>query len=331
MIAIQPFRVQLLAEIGEIESQIATLQSRTRISEFRNDPDSPVLVIGPRYYWEPLPPSERDFQARVLGHYRRWFELFSRCYAAHSSDIKKEIEVIDKFVTEAIELNGGWSVEGTHEKNRQALNEKLKLCRDLLNAPGSAGLRLAVVADTNALLAAADPTCYRQVTGREEFDFILVPTVLSELDQIKIGRRDRELGQKAQKVIQRLKGYRSQGSVRSGVLVDRTIMVRMVPTEPRMAELPNWLDPDNSDDRIVGSVLEIQFSEPRHGGSAGHQRLESTKQGRDGVLALGGATRLVNLRVTRGYCSLLLVISATAARSDSSTRSAVLCSFCAAF
>jgi predicted ribonuclease YlaK len=85
--------------------------------------------------------------------------------------------------------------------------------------------------------------------------------VLSELDQIKMSRRDKDLGDKAQKVIQRLKGYRAQGPVRDGVTVDRTITVRMIPSEPRMAQLPNWLDPERADDRILGSALEIQFSD----------------------------------------------------------------------
>ncbi len=234
MVPIQPFRVQLLAEIMEIESQIGKLQSRVSITEFRNDPDSAVVFIGPRHYWTQLPTSERDFQAQLLRRYRRWFELFSRCYAAHTSDLKRKIEELDKFVTEAIELSNGWNVAGSHEKNRRNLSEKLSLCRDLLDASGSTNLRLAVVADTNALLTSADPTSYRRIAGCDEFEFVLVPTVLSELDQIKVGRRDRDLGQKAQKVIQRLKGYRVQGSVRNGVAVDRTINVRMIPTEPRI-------------------------------------------------------------------------------------------------
>jgi hypothetical protein len=44
--------------------------------------------------------------------------------------------------------------------------------------------------------------------------------------------------------------------------VDGTIKVKMVPTEPRMAELPNWLDPNSKDDRLVGSCLELQFQNP---------------------------------------------------------------------
>ena len=259
MVPIRPFRLQLFQDIAEIESEIGKLQSRTDISEFRNDPNSMFFVVGPRYHWEPLQPSERRFQAEILGRYTQWFELFSRCHAGHSRDLRQELAEVDKFVREAIELNSGWNVSGTHQENCEALTKKLNIYRTLLNTPhNSSSSRVVVVPDTNALLAVADPTAYRDVSGCDQFDFVLIPTVLSELDQIKMSRRDNDLGEKAQKVIQRLKGYRAQGSVRDGVTVDRTITVRMIPTEPRMAQLPNWLDPERADDRILGSTLIVQ-------------------------------------------------------------------------
>ena len=55
---------------------------------------------------------------------------------------------------------------------------------------------------------------------------------------------------------------RKQGSVLDGVTVAKTITVQMVPTEPRLADLPSWLDPDNKDDRIIASSLEIQGAQP---------------------------------------------------------------------
>lgn len=47
-----------------------------------------------------------------------------------------------------------------------------------------------------------------------------------------------------------------------GVTVAKTMTVKMIPTEPRMADLPSGLDPNNQDDRIIGSVLEIQSARP---------------------------------------------------------------------
>jgi hypothetical protein len=46
MVPIRPFRLQLLQDIAEIESEIGKLQSYTAISEFRNDPNSMFFVVG---------------------------------------------------------------------------------------------------------------------------------------------------------------------------------------------------------------------------------------------------------------------------------------------
>ncbi len=51
-------------------------------------------------------------------------------------------------------------------------------------------------------------------------------------------------------------------SVLDGVTVAKTITVQMIPAEPRMSDLPSWLDANNQDDRIIGSVLEIQCDQP---------------------------------------------------------------------
>jgi predicted ribonuclease YlaK len=39
-------------------------------------------------------------------------------------------------------------------------------------------------------------------------------------------------------------------------------MLAVIPTEPRMDNLPLWLDPANKDDRIIASALEIQRGNP---------------------------------------------------------------------
>jgi hypothetical protein len=111
MISIRPFRLRLLQEIAEIESEVGTLQKHTAISEHRNDPDSMVFFVGPRYHWNPLPPSGRGLQAKILGRYTRWFELLLRSYAGHSRDFREELAEVNKFVLEAIELNGSWKGE----------------------------------------------------------------------------------------------------------------------------------------------------------------------------------------------------------------------------
>ena len=135
MIPIRPFRQQMIKEIDEIESEIGKLQSRTTISEYRNDPNSMLFFVGPRYHWNPLPPSERGLQAKILGRYTRWFELLSRSYAGHSQDLRQELAEVNEVAQEAIELNGGWNVSGTHQENREGLNKRFTVYRTLLKTP----------------------------------------------------------------------------------------------------------------------------------------------------------------------------------------------------
>jgi predicted ribonuclease YlaK len=74
--------------------------------------------------------------------------------------------------------------------------------------------------------------------------------------------RNQDVREKAKKVITRIKGWRAQGPLLDGVLVDKTIIVRALHNEPKVADSLSWLDADNADDRIVASVLHIQATSP---------------------------------------------------------------------
>jgi len=85
---------------------------------------------------------------------------------------------------------------------------------------------------------------------------------LGELDELKMLHRNPEVREKAQKVITRIKGWRAQGPLLEGVLVDKTIQVRAIHDEPNVANSLSWLDPSNKDDRIIATTLHIQSRAP---------------------------------------------------------------------
>lgn len=121
---------------------------------------------------------------------------------------------------------------------------------------------LILIPDTNALLASADPAAYRGIAAADAFQLLLLPTVLSELEKLKMLHRNPEVRDKAKRVVTRIKGWRTQGPLLEGVRVDRTITVRAVHNEPKVADSLSWLDADNEDDRIIASVLDIQATSP---------------------------------------------------------------------
>jgi hypothetical protein len=262
MIQFRSFQERLTQELQRIEDGILALWQKTEITEFRNDPNSGVVFIVHPYYWKELPIRHRAEQAQLLGSYRHWYELFARCHAQHSSDMQASLAEVNQYIVAAIELESDWGTARTYEENRVRLCGKIEAFRDLLRQHVTVEPEFTLVPDTNALLKCADAANYRSVVDADRFRFVIVPTVLSELDGLKRTRASQSIGEKAEKAIRIIKGLRQQGSVLSGVTVAKTITVQMIATEPRMGALPSWLDAENQDDRIVGSVLEIQCAEP---------------------------------------------------------------------
>jgi len=262
VISLRSFQQRLTDELDKIEAAIVELWRKGSIEEFRNDPYSAVVFITHRYHWKSLPPEHRGQQAKLLGRYQHWSELFSRYHAQHSTDVQDEIKETHTYVVSAIELQTSWATEATVEGNAAYLAKRLTVFRQLLAHPAPAAAEFVLVPDTNVLLQSADPAHYADVIGTKVFKFALAPTALSELDQIKQLRGHQPVGEKAEKAIRVIKGWRNQGSVLEGVTVAKTINVQMIPSEPRMSKLPSWLDADNKDDRLIGTALEIQWTDP---------------------------------------------------------------------
>jgi predicted ribonuclease YlaK len=90
----------------------------------------------------------------------------------------------------------------------------------------------------------------------------LLPTVLGELDKLKIEHRNPEVREKARKVIDRIKGWRKQGALVDGITVDKSIKVKAASREPDLKHTLSWLDASNNDDRIIASVFALQAESP---------------------------------------------------------------------
>jgi len=119
-----------------------------------------------------------------------------------------------------------------------------------------------VVPDTNALAICPEFSRYAEIAGQASFALVIMPTVLSELDQLKITARDEEFRSRVKSVITRIKGLRNQGSLIDGVTVNRETTVRMEAREPDFRSTLSWLETSNNDDRLIASVLELQRREP---------------------------------------------------------------------
>ncbi len=260
---IASFAVRLKQGLHRIEATMMELLDISSIQEIRNDPDSIVVFIGPSFYWGDTDERQKILQMELVRDYSIWIEQFRLLFGKASQEIKKQIDETHEFVTSWIEKESSWSIPATIPEAKDLFREKVQVLYqllDLLEKPGTHELIL--VPDTNSLIAAPDFEQYVDISGQSQFTILIVPTVLGELDTLKVVHREQEFRDKVNSVIRRIKGLRTQGSLLTGVTVNKTITVKMRAAEPNFGETLEWLDSENKDDRIVASVLELQRENP---------------------------------------------------------------------
>ena len=222
-----------------------------------------LVIIAPEYYWGKPSVEQLNTQLAIKRDYEEWFEVFRSVFVKATDDLNRRIQEADKGLRMWIELRSNWSLQPDPPSNEESLrNDAEHFMEILVIIEASGPMPPVLIPDTNAIVGNPDPTQYRAIVDDGSFIFLLLPTVLSELDELKNTHRNPDFREKVNKVITRIKGWRNQGTLRNGVTVDRTITVRAVAIEPDMQDTLTWLDKENRDDRIVASVLEVQSSYP---------------------------------------------------------------------
>lgn len=222
-----------------------------------NRNDGYIMIGFDSYVW-----GSKDIagQLKLKEHYLRFFEHFKFLF----KDINKtDAQKIDKLHTEMLHTIDQTKAYGTIDMTKVRFRTILATYKDYLNQLAAANdYYVILVPDTNALIQHPDAASYRGLVGVNEFQFVILPTVLSELDKLKVAHRDAQFRDKVKAIIRRLKGLRTQGDILSGVTVDNSIKVKMIASEPDFSQTLSWLDSENSDDRIIASALEIQKKHP---------------------------------------------------------------------
>lgn len=218
-----------------------------------------VAVLAPSYYWNQRSPEQENTRIRIKRDYESFSEMLSLLLARAPNDIVRRFKDRDKRFRMWMELESNWGLSENMRDNLRQFEDGAKNVADLLSifrqGPDRETL---LIPDTNSLLVNCDPVAYRNIAPQKTFTFLLLPSVMGELDKLKYLHRNPEVRDKAEKAIKRIKGWRNQGSLMDGVVVDKTINVRAWHKEPDMNNTLSWLDGAVQDDRIVASVLLAQ-------------------------------------------------------------------------
>jgi hypothetical protein len=253
---------ELLREDGaKLERLIGELTALSRVDhmDFRG---TGIAYFGATGNWNDLDDSGRQLQTYALEEYRHLLAALRVLLRSQPAEALGEFEKSADAVMEFLERERTYSK--TADDARTAAIEALHSQLDRLSHLYDRGDgRDVYVPDTNALLYNPALEEWRFDESRT-FELVLAPSVVVELDELKINDRNEDVRNKAEGLIRRIKGYRQRGELTAGVaLVSGTSTIKAFPVEPRLDESLPWLDPANRDDRFIATALEIVRQHPR--------------------------------------------------------------------
>ena len=226
------------------------------------------IMLIPEWSFGEVSADARARQVSIKRRYDQLAEVIRVLLGRAPDDLLRQWKNADEQFRRWIELQSQRDLEPHRASNERWLRADagpIEKVLAVLEALGDKGVLL--VPDTSSLIDQPDPMAYRAVAGRDDFAFILLPTVLGELDDLKRSHRAPEIREGAKKAVARYKGWRTQAqqhgrTLLDGITVDGTITVRAHHGEPDMAATLSWLDPTVPDDRIIAAVLTVEAEHP---------------------------------------------------------------------
>ena len=263
---IKSFIDQLKDDNLNLEGVIYQLLEISIISEFRNDPYSQVLIVAPPYNWGKLSPDGEVIQTNAILLLDELISKLDLLFDSKPSTILHRYEKLKTYFNGVIKRGKtDWSVPSSIDKAKKDLKEKIEETDTILDWMKNLGNRdLVFVPDTNALIINHRLESYGKTIGDiEKWTVVITPTVLKELDELKIRNTGNEFKEKIKKTINYLKGLRVQGDPLNGVRIfDNHVIFKLQAIEPNMNRTLPWLDANNNDDRIIASCFDIQIKNP---------------------------------------------------------------------
>lgn len=253
----------LLTEMAEDVKRDASelLVTHSRLKE--DEPDQILIVLGGDHWWQPLSVPGSRIQSKLRDDYERLHALLHCMLRLQAKAVQNDMRNGHNAILKLIDQRGGTYISSGVEAFQQfekTIDEQVRVLAKLYD--GTEGEHV-YVPDTNALIFNPKLEDWT-FDGSPQFVPLLVPTVLSELDQLKVTGRVESVRDKAQKLVRQMMEYRRRGSLNEGIVLRKgSHRLRTLAVEPDFENSLPWLDPANADDRILAGFIEVMRQHPR--------------------------------------------------------------------
>ncbi|MFF4324814.1 PIN domain-containing protein [Streptomyces sp. NPDC001568] len=260
------YLARLRSDLESIGEDYVRILADSRIRNIDpNRGSSHVMFIGAAQWgWVPSSPELEARRMELLGRLRQWEPLLRLLFPHPTPEVTRRLDDNLGLLLRWLERARDRGIPSTIERATERVREAMATLQELGDLLPADPWAVRLVVDTNVLLDDPDVTAFMSLLGKRYMVHVM-PVVLRELDDTKRAGRNPELREAAKKADRRLKGMRTNGDMRLGVRVAGDVHAMFEHIEPKGDGLPNWLDLDVPDDRLVASTLLLQS---RHPGSA---------------------------------------------------------------
>jgi rRNA-processing protein FCF1 len=224
-----------------------------------NPPKSPEI----KFRWVKLPIELEREQNKILKDFDQWHTdfigLFSNATKDEDSRLKMLYLEMDSWLKYRKSKKMPDSAAAAVALFGKACEEFIGFLDEL--TPSGTPNNILVV-DTSAIIDCPDISLMSKSLNINGVTFIFPATVISELDGLKTSKRDESFRRRLTTAINNLNELMTKGDVLEGVKLANNMVVKMLAAEPNFSQLPKWLDSTINDDRILGSAIELQRSNP---------------------------------------------------------------------
>lgn len=252
------FKKSLIGRIEDLRKKALRLLKNSTIGPSINI-GSTVVFLGPNHPWRELSQDMKRLQTEIYNDYQHMTEVEKTILVIALPEVRKKFDQESKRISEMIEQSHmTWheTVEEAVSSFNKSLDNQIKAINSV---HGRIGKGILLIPDTNVFIA--NPNLHDYKTDKK-CSIIVLPTILGELDRLKVEHSNENVRRKAATAIRNFKEYRRRGRLLEGVKITDKITAFTVAVEPKFEEKPSWLDPDNKDDRFIASCFEVASKHP---------------------------------------------------------------------
>lgn len=220
-------------------------------------PEDNFLSVRGNYSCEHLPKIAIPTQNELYISYNKIFDIIEVLLADSVDSFQKEFKTQKAEILLRV-VQDGYTFDKDITDAQQEVERSCKLICEILSKlfPKTTETPI-IIADTNSLYISPNIEEWN-FDNFNEFELIITPSVLKDLDKHKIEHRNPDIRSKALKIINKFKELRRRGTLTQGVVVKAgKISLRTIANEPNFTKTLKWLDPHNDDDRLIAEIIEI--------------------------------------------------------------------------